>query len=197
MGRQAAAEGGIDRADARQPAADLLGAPGRTGPGFWSRKAPDRLQMATSQLDLLAFEHLTSLARAAVVNSDPTTACGLYEAALRLWRGAPLADIEVLRGHPAVRFVAQQASAVVAEFAEIACKAGRYGLPLPYLRAAVLADPLNKRTHSWLMIALAGSGQQAEALHVYHEIRRRLDEELGVLPCALLAEAHARILRRR
>jgi DNA-binding SARP family transcriptional activator len=45
------------------------------------------------------------------------------------------------------------------------------------------------------MIALAGSGQQAEALHVYHEIRRRLDEELGVLPCALLAEAHARILR--
>jgi DNA-binding SARP family transcriptional activator/DNA-binding XRE family transcriptional regulator len=175
----------------------LLGVPARGRAGILvAEGASYRLQVTTSQLDLLGFERLTNLARAAVVNSDPSAACGLYEGALHLWRGAPLADIEILRGHPAVRFVAQQAWTVVAEFAEIACGAGRYGLPLPYLRAGVLADSLNERTHSWLMIALAGSGQQAEALHVYDEIRRRLDEELGMLPCAGLAEVHSRILRR-
>ncbi len=174
----------------------LLGGPERGGAGMLvAEGASYRLQVTTSQLDLLGFERLTNLARAAVVNGDPAAACRLYEAAMRLWRGAPLADIEILRGHPAVRFVAQQASTVVAEFAEIACGAGRYGLSLPYLRAGVLADSLNERTHSWLMIALAGSGQQAEALRVYDEIRRRLDEELGMPPCAGLAEAHAQILR--
>ena len=45
------------------------------------------------------------------------------------------------------------------------------------------------------MIALAGSGQQAEAIHVYEDLRWRLDRELGLYPGEELAEAHLRVLR--
>lgn len=154
-----------------------------------------RLLVTDDQLDLLTFGHLAERARDAATSGDLATACDMYEAALRLPRGEPLADIEVLRTHPAVRFAAQRQVAVVAEFAETACEAGWYERPLPALRAAALADPLNERTYSWLMIAVAGLGNQAEALRVYDDLRRRLDEQLGVMPSAVLADAHARILR--
>ncbi len=45
------------------------------------------------------------------------------------------------------------------------------------------------------MIALAGSGQQAAALQIFDEMRRRLDDQLGVYPFAELTQAHDRVLR--
>jgi DNA-binding SARP family transcriptional activator len=45
------------------------------------------------------------------------------------------------------------------------------------------------------MIALAGSGCQAAALWVYDEVRRSLDEQLGICPCAELSAAQAVVLR--
>jgi Bacterial transcriptional activator domain len=45
------------------------------------------------------------------------------------------------------------------------------------------------------MIALAGSGRQAEALRIYDSLRRRLDDLLGVMPGAELADAQVRVLR--
>jgi DNA-binding SARP family transcriptional activator len=63
------------------------------------------------------------------------------------------------------------------------------------LRALAIAEPLNERVHARLMVALAGSGQQAAALQVYNDIRRRLDEQLAVRPCAELTGVHAGVLR--
>jgi DNA-binding SARP family transcriptional activator len=45
------------------------------------------------------------------------------------------------------------------------------------------------------MIALLALGQQAAGLRVYEDLRRRLDEELGVRPGPELAGAHMRVLR--
>lgn len=45
------------------------------------------------------------------------------------------------------------------------------------------------------MIALARAGRQSEALDVYHEGRRSLDEELGLEPGRELQEVHAAVLR--
>lgn len=160
-----------------------------------SEGASYRLQVTADQLDLVEFGHLADRARDAAGSGNPVAACDAYEAALRLWRGEPLADIEVLRAHPAVRFAAQWQVSVVAEFAKTACEVGWYEWPLPALRAAALADPLNEQAYSWLMIALAGLGNQAEALRIYDDLRRRLDEQLGVMPSAVLADAHARVLR--
>src|ERR1700691_1705928 len=61
-----------------------------------------RLQVCEDQLDLLVFRSLAAQARQAVAAQDPGAACGLYEQALSLWQGEPLADIPLVHDHPAV-----------------------------------------------------------------------------------------------
>jgi len=53
-----------------------------------------RLQATGDQLDVLAFEQLVGDARAACYRGDRPDACEIYERALGLWRGEPLADLE-------------------------------------------------------------------------------------------------------
>jgi len=65
------------------------------------------------------------------------------------------------------------------------------------LRGLYHREPLNERVAARLMIALAGTGCQAEALNVYDEVRQRLDDQLGVYPCAELARTQAMVLRQQ
>jgi len=153
-----------------------------------------RLQVSADRLDLLAFRELAGQARAARA-ADAEVACSLYEEALRLWRGTPVADVELLRGHPAVAELARQQAAVVTEFASAAFAAGGHGRVLPHLHSLADREPLNEMAHAHLMVALAGSGQQASALEVYEDLRHRLDEQLGVRPGPQLEDAYLQILR--
>ena len=100
-----------------------------------------------------------------------------------------------MAGHPAVIGLARRHAAVVTDFAETVIGAGLHDRALPHLQALTEQDPLDERAHAWLMIALAGTGQQAAALSVYGQLLRRLDEQLGIGPGAVLTEAHARVLR--
>jgi DNA-binding SARP family transcriptional activator len=153
------------------------------------------LRVTTEQLDALAFESRVDRARAAQLTGDTGAAVDAYDQALRLWRGDPLADIDDLRLHPAVVDLRRRRAAVITEYARIASTAGLYDRALPHLRALAGWEPLNERAHARLMIALAGSGQQAEALRVYTELQERLDDQLGVVPCAELRDAYDRVLR--
>jgi DNA-binding SARP family transcriptional activator/transcriptional regulator with XRE-family HTH domain len=155
-----------------------------------------RLQCAAGELDLLAFWQLVDRARAAGVAGDTTAACGLYESALRLWRGDPAADVGLLRGHLAVADLARRHAAVVIEYAEVASVADWHEQVLPRLEALARAEPLNERVHAQLMIALASTGRKAAALRLHEDLRRRLDEQLGVRPGPELSEAQLRVLRR-
>jgi DNA-binding SARP family transcriptional activator/tetratricopeptide (TPR) repeat protein len=154
-----------------------------------------RLQTGGVDLDLVSFRQLAEGARAARRAADSAAACELFERALALWRGEPLADVALLRGHPAVVGLTERWAEVVVEYAETASAAGWHDQVLPHLQALARREPLNERAHACLMIALAGSGQQAAALEVYAEARRRLDDQLGVRPGAGLAAAHERVLR--
>jgi DNA-binding SARP family transcriptional activator/tetratricopeptide (TPR) repeat protein/DNA-binding XRE family transcriptional regulator len=153
-----------------------------------------RLQVTGDELDLIAFSQLCSEARAAARSGQAEAACERYEQALDLWTGEPLADVDALRGHPAVSGLARQWAAAVEDFADAASGQGWHSRVLSPLRALTVREPLNERAHARLMIALAGSGQQATALEVFDAIRRRLDDQLGVRPGAELAAAHARVL---
>ena len=125
----------------------------------------------------------------------PAAACELFGRPLGVWRGEPLGDVALLRGHPVVVGLAGQRAEVVVEYAETASAAGWHDQVLPHLQALAGRDPLNERALACLMIALAGGGKQAAALEVYEQARRRLDDQLGVRPGAGLAAAHTRVLR--
>jgi DNA-binding SARP family transcriptional activator/Tfp pilus assembly protein PilF len=153
-----------------------------------------RLQPAACDLDLVTFEKVVRHARDAKAAGQLALACQAYEEALALWQGDPLADAEVLRDHPAIARLCQQRADAVTAYAESASAAGWPDRALPQLRELAARDPLNERACARLMIALAGSGQQAAALAVYDQVRQRLDDQLGVRPGAELAEAHVQVL---
>ena len=156
-----------------------------------------RLQATADELDLLEFRSTVDGARQARAAGDMNRACRAYERALELWRGEPLADVDLLRGHPAVVEVTDELAATVLEYADFTASGpgGEYDRVLPYLRALTARDRLDEASHARLMIALAGSGRQAEALQEYGELQRRLDEEVGVLPGAAVRKAYAKVLR--
>jgi DNA-binding SARP family transcriptional activator/tetratricopeptide (TPR) repeat protein len=153
-----------------------------------------RLQVSGEQLDVIAFGQLRAQANSAARDGRSEAACELYERAMALWQGEPLADIDALHGHPVVVGLDRQWAAAVEEYADAASPLGWHSRVLAPLQALTAREPLNERAHARLMIALAGSGQQAAALEVFEAVRSRLDSELGVWPGAELAAAHARVL---
>ncbi|MGH3398289.1 MAG: AfsR/SARP family transcriptional regulator [Streptosporangiaceae bacterium] len=173
--------------------------PGKRGVGddgmIKAVRSAYKLSVSGQELDLLVFRDLAARAASARASGDDVTACELYEQAIALGRGDPLADVDVLSDHPSVALLRQQLTSVLLRYAEVACALGQYRRLLPRLQALAVAEPLNEPAHAWLMIALAGSGQQAAAIHVYEALRWRLDRELGLYPGEELAEAHLRVLR--
>ncbi len=154
-----------------------------------------RLQVTVRELDQLAFRKLAARARQAHIAGQLGVACGWYSRALRLCRGKPLADVDVLRTHPALANLSQTCADVVLGYADAAFSAGWHNRALPYLRQLAHQEPLDERAHAGLMTALAASGQQAAAMRVYEQLRRRLDHELGLRPGAELADSFMRVLR--
>jgi DNA-binding SARP family transcriptional activator/DNA-binding XRE family transcriptional regulator len=154
-----------------------------------------RLSVSAAEVDLLVFRDLAAHAAAAWADGDYGTALECYEDAVGLWRDEPLADVDALRGHPAVTGLRLELAGVLLRYADVACALGQHYRVLPRLRALALAEPLNEPAHARLMIALAGAGQQVAALRVYEEVRSRLDRELGIYPGRDLADAYLRVLR--
>ena len=154
-----------------------------------------RLHLRSEQLDLLTFKALAVDAEAARGAGDDLVACSLYEQALAMWRGDPLADLDGLHDQPTVAHQRRRLTDALLRFSEIACDLGLHDRVLPRLHALAAAESLNERVHARLMIALAGTGQQAAALRVYEDIRGRLDHEFAIYPGEELADAHLRVLR--
>ena len=154
-----------------------------------------RLQATADQLDVLAFEQLVADARAACYEDDWPGACETYERALGLWRGEPLADLDILHDLPAVTGLCRRRAEVIADYAQVACAVGMYDRVLGHLHDLVAREPLNENAHALLMTALAGTGQQAGALAAFEDLRIRLDEQLGVRPGPRLSSVHLQVLR--
>lgn len=176
----------------------------RTALGRWTPDGTERLsrdgagyrlELTESEADLLLFRRLLDEARVARAAGSTGRACETYERLLNLWYGDPLADVDAVRGHPAIRHLLQERTAAVLEYAEAASSAGRHARVVPHLRALISREPLDESAHAQLMTALASTGRQGEALSLYEEIRLRLDEELGIYPGPALQAAHTMILR--
>jgi DNA-binding SARP family transcriptional activator len=154
-----------------------------------------RLSFSAMEVDLLEFRDLAARAAAAKDGGEVVTAAKYYERALTLWRGEPFADVAALRGHPGITALRQELVGVLLQYAEVTRELSQQNRVLARLQALAEAEPLNERVHAYLMIALAGSGQQADAIRVYEGVRSRLDRELGLYPGEELADAYIRVLR--
>jgi DNA-binding SARP family transcriptional activator/DNA-binding XRE family transcriptional regulator len=154
------------------------------------------LNAGPGQLDLSVFVRLIREAREAA-RSDPGQACERYEHALGLWRGDVVVDVDLLRDHPAAVEVGRRRTDAVLGYAEAAAETGEGGRALPHLRELCAREPLNEQAHACLITVLAATGQQATALQLFDDLRRRLDTELGISPSPMLAQTHAQILRRQ
>jgi DNA-binding SARP family transcriptional activator/tetratricopeptide (TPR) repeat protein len=118
------------------------------------------------------------------------------DAALRLWRGDPLEDVPELSHHPLVAALCDERIAATLRYAVLAGESDRAERALPWLRELASRQPLHEAVHAQLVLTLAASGRQAEALDAYQAIRRRLADELGIDPGAALVQAQQRVLRR-
>ncbi|MEU6730419.1 BTAD domain-containing putative transcriptional regulator [Nonomuraea wenchangensis] len=152
-----------------------------------------RLAAEPSDVDAHRFERLAAAGRQALAAGDPGRAAGLLREALELWRGAPLADAP--HAEDAASALEELRLAATEDRVQADLDLGRHRELAAELRGLVAAHPLRERPRAQLMRALYGSGRQAEALTVYDEARRILDEELGVAPGPELAAAHLAVLR--
>jgi DNA-binding SARP family transcriptional activator len=115
--------------------------------------------------------------------------------ALALWRGHPLAQLayEPFAGTEIARLEDLRLSALEARIdAQLAL--GRHAALIGELEALVRQEPLRERLRGQLMLALYRSGRQAEALEVYRQGRRALDEQLGLEPGPELRDLERKIL---
>jgi DNA-binding SARP family transcriptional activator len=154
-------------------------------PGYLIRIGPD-------DLDLLRFERLVEEAQ----QEAPQVAARLFRDALALWRGPALADVahesfaqaEVLR-------LEDLRLAALERRVEADLALGRDAEVVSELERLVREHPLRERLRGQLMLALYGSGRQADALAAYRQARSLLVDELGVEPSPALQELERAILQ--
>ncbi len=153
------------------------------------------LHVAHGQLDLDRFQELSASGREALAAGDAAGAAATLREALALWRGPPLADF-AYEGW-AQRDIArleESRLACLEERIEADLQLGRHSDLVGELEALVEEHPLRERLRGQLMLALYGSGRQAEALERYASGRRALADELGIEPGGALKDLERRIL---
>jgi DNA-binding SARP family transcriptional activator len=149
-----------------------------------------RLRIEPDELDVVRFEQLVTKARRA-----PAADAGdQLRQALDIWRGPPLADLDDALARPErARLEEERMSAhelrITADL-----DLGRHEDLIPELEGLVQEHPLRERLRGQLMVALYRSGRQADALEVYREGRRLLDQELGLQPGDELRQLERAIL---
>lgn len=153
------------------------------------------VRVAEDELDTLALAAHHALGSQALGRHDWHTAADRFAAALGLFRGDPLADVETLavRSGQCARWEELRLRALEGRIdADLAL--GRHAEVIGELRALIHRDPLRERAHAQLIDALAAVGRRAEALEVYRELRARMVGELGIEPGEQTRQAHLRAL---
>jgi DNA-binding SARP family transcriptional activator len=153
------------------------------------------IRIDAGELDVSRFETGLAGALAAARDGSWQTAADQARAALSLWRGEPLADVEseVLMLREAPRLAEMRLRAVETSI-DADLHLGRHADVIAELRRLVAVHPLRERLHALLMLALYRDGQQAEAFAAYQHARRVLLDELGAEPGPELRRLQQQVL---
>ncbi|MDX3628992.1 BTAD domain-containing putative transcriptional regulator [Streptomyces europaeiscabiei] len=157
-----------------------------------------RLVVDAGSLDLLRFRRLRDEARRVGADGHRASArvVELLTEALSLWRGPVGAGLPAeVRERAGFGAVDRERPAAVREAADAALRAGTPAAVLHLLQEAAVADPLDEPLLARLVLTLAATGREAEALSIYRAARARLSDELGIDPGPELRDAHAAVVR--
>ena len=149
-------------------------------------------------IDVHRFEHLLTRARRLVADGTPGDALAVMDEALALWRGPAVGDVgdgEWIEAESAR--LEEMRVAAIEDRLELLLELGRHGEAVADLERLATLHPLRERLHRLLMIALYWGGRQADALTLYHRLRTRLADELGIDPSPELRALAEAILRQQ
>lgn len=148
------------------------------------------------ELDLLCFRRLVTEARTAAAGGRIEQARDGYLAALGLWRGSALADVDSPRIRQAAAALDEEhAQALEARF-EVELALGGAGELIAELTDLVGQHPYREKLHRALMLSLYRAGRQADALSAYRRTHKIMYDELGTEPGPELQRLHQAILNR-
>jgi DNA-binding SARP family transcriptional activator len=152
-----------------------------------------RLDIPPAMVDVHRFHDL--VARARGLADDDQQAVALFEAALRLHRGEPLAGLRGRWIDGYRHLLTEERRAAELALYEAAIRAGESRERIPALNSLFLDRPEDEGV-AWLyMHALYRAGRQGEALEVWHTVRRHLADTIGAASVKALSDLYERILR--
>ncbi|MBO3745679.1 tetratricopeptide repeat protein [Streptosporangiaceae bacterium NEAU-GS5] len=153
------------------------------------------LNLDPSNIDVARFKRHLVIAGQLAHDNDREEALHELEAALSLWTGTALLGIP---GPFAARERAkldEMRLNAVEQSVELQIQLGRHLDAVVTLTGFVQEHRLREQARELLMVALYRSGRQSDALAVYHDTRRILNQELGIDPSEGLQRLYERILR--
>ncbi len=153
------------------------------------------LRLDEGERDIERFEELAAEGRDALSAGDAVEAARLLRAALDVWRGPVLADLDPERFAPAeTKRLEEERLLVLEDRIDADLAVGDHAKLVPELEQLVVEQPLRERFRGQLMLALYRAGRQADALDVYRKTRRSLVDELGIEPGPALRRLETGIL---
>jgi DNA-binding SARP family transcriptional activator/tetratricopeptide (TPR) repeat protein len=146
------------------------------------------------QLDLAEFTDGVAEA-ARLADGDPEDAVRRIRAALDLWRGQPLADVNADYVEATRARLEDRRLAAVERLAELELALGRHADLVDELSAHVAAHPLREKLTAHLVLALHRAGRQHDALAAARRFRAALADEHGLDPSRAFTALEQRVLR--
>lgn len=153
-----------------------------------------RITPQPGELDAQVFAGDVAKAAKLAAGGQLTEAVAALRSALRLWRGPALLGIAGQAVEAAAARLDEQRLTAIEQRFELELRLGHHDEVIADLTELVTANPLRERLVGQLMLALHRGGRQADAVQAYHDLRRRLADELGLDPAPALRQQFTAIL---
>ncbi|MGW6010646.1 BTAD domain-containing putative transcriptional regulator [Streptomyces sp. NPDC055210] len=154
-----------------------------------------RIEVDPDALDMCRFDTALREALVAREHSDLEREADLLARARAQWRGPALADVpSAYLQRSVVPTLTERWLHVSERFFEVSIIMGRSDRILPELRAATQEHPYREGFWFQWMLALYRCHRQAEALAAFGDVRRLLNDDLGIDPEDRLSRLHRAIL---
>ncbi|MEU4522032.1 AfsR/SARP family transcriptional regulator [Amycolatopsis sp. NPDC024027] len=153
-----------------------------------------QLEVSADSIDSHRFLELARRGTS-LVASAPQEATGILREALVQWRGPALMDVqEGVRCRAAATHLNERRLTVQEDLIAARLAVGQHHDIVHELRQLATENPGRERLSELLMLALYRTGQQSEALSVFHRTSKWLGNELGLSPGRALRQLYQAIL---